>query len=342
MGNLLSTEQTNAAAGSPPAGAVGSPPASAVGSGREILPTTIPITTLPPEYIKQPLATEIISKQQRLINNLEQTIEQNRILGIESNPTPSQQAIATTTKSISSISRFANVNPVSDYYTPPFNLANTNAPELKDYVDAYNKSVSLLDDPNQLNQAKFDTYIHLQNKKLAELQSALDTFPTNGNIVNPIKAIKNLQTSVSLNVEEYPDPANKNTTQSDTYSGNGATKYPNYLIYGNNGCLQYNKTVDNNMPATWSFQPCNSNLPEQRFNMSKINTLDDYNAKITNPINKNYQISDTNSVIMGFYVVNPETDANQCMTLNNDGLSVMPCTIEASQRFKPFYHSITP
>jgi hypothetical protein len=301
-------------------------------SADEITITTAPI------YIKQQLATEIVNKQQTLINNLEDAIKQSRnalIIDAKQNKTNFRQSSSTNT-----VEQF--VNPVSDYYTPPFSLANTNAPEVKDYVDAYNKSVALLDDPNQANQAKFDTYIHLQNKKIKELESVLRTFPTNGNIQNPIKAIKNLKTSTSLNVEEYPDPKNKNNNQPNTYIGNGSSNYPNYLIYGNNGCLEYAKGNNSNTPATWSFQSCNSNKPEQRFTMSKIQTLEDYNSKITNPNNKNYKIADTNSVIMNFYVVNPEIDSNQCMTLNNDGLSVMPCTLDSSQRFKPLYHSITP
>jgi hypothetical protein len=296
--------------------------------------------TTAPIYIEQPLAKEIISKQQTLITNLEDTIKQSSnalVIDASENVSNPRQQLPTNT-----IEQFTIVNPISDYYTPPFSLANTNAPEVKDYVDAYNKSVALLDDPNQETQVNFDTYMHLQNKKLNELQNAINSFPTNGNINNPIKAIKNLKTSTGLNVEEYPDPTNKNNKQPSTYIGNGAPNYPNYLIYGNNGCLQYTKGNNANTPATWAFQPCNSNQQEQRFTMSKIHTLEDYNSKITDSNNKNYKISDVNSVIMDFYVVNPEIDQNQCMTLNNDGLSVMPCTLDASQRFKPFYHTITP
>jgi len=253
-----------------------------------------------------------------------------------------------TNSNTNSVSRFANVNPISDYYTPPFSLAKSNSPdsqEVGDYINAYNKSIALLDDPNQLNQAKFDMYLHLQENKINELNKAMATFPTNGNITNnPIKAIKNLKTSASLNVEEYPAPANNNNpSQSSTYQGNGATAYPNYLIYGNNGCLKYNKASNNpNTPATWNFQACNSNDPSQRFNMTKINTLSDYNGKITSPNNKSYQIQNTDSTIMGFYAVSPETASDQCIMLNNDGLSVMPCTMDSSQRFKPYYHSVNP
>lgn len=295
-----------------------------------------------PVYLDQPLATQVIQKQEQLKTNLQKAINDSRnILNIDANPSATIRniTIPNTTKPVEG---FINSNPISDYYTPPFYLANTNTPEVKDYVDAYNKSVGLLDDPNLLNQAQFDTYIHLQNKKLNELRDALKTFPTNGNLNNPVKAIKNLKTSASLNVEEYPDPTNKNNNQPASYKGNGATVYPNYLIYGNNGCLQYNKAPNANTSATWAFKPCNSNLPDQRFTMTKVQNKEDYNKKITEPNNKNYQIQDTNTVIFGFNSVNPETDPNQCLTLNNDGLSVMPCTMEPSQRFKQFYHSITP
>jgi hypothetical protein len=174
------------------------------------------------------------------------------------------------------------------------------------------------------------------------LQDAIDTFPTNGLASNnPIKALKNLKTSASLNVEEYPDPA-QNSSQPTTYRGNGSTTYPNYLIYGNNGCLKYNQATNNGKtPANWAFQSCNANDPTQRFNTKQINTLSDYNNKITSSNNKSNKIQDTNTTIMGFYVVSPETASDQCLMLNNDGLSVMPCTMDSSQRFKPYYHSIT-
>lgn len=276
--------------------------------GNLISAETTTITTTP-IYMNQPLATAVLNKQQQLISNLEDTIKQSR------------KALVIDATNKNTTEGFVNV---SDYYTSPIYMANTNTPELKDYVDVFNKSIALLDDPNQINKTQFDTYIHLQNKKIAELQNAINTFPTNANRDNPIKAIKNLKTSQSLNVEEYR--ANQ---------PNGSTKYPNYLIYGNNGCLEYEN-------KEWNFKSCNSNNPNQRFNMSQINTLNDYNSRITDPTNKNHQITDANSTIMGFYVVNPENDNNQCLTLNNDGLSVMPCSLDASQRFKPYYHSIIP
>lgn len=311
--------------------------------------------TTTPQYVDPTLANNIVNKQTQLISNLQNAIAQSRnILTINANTkTPPNTTLPNTTQpnptitqsNSNLVSHFANVNPISDYYTPPFSIANSNAPEVGDYINSYNKSIALLDDPKQINQSKFDMYMHLQNKKINDLKTAMASFPTNGNIKNnPVKAIKNLKTSASLNVEEYPDPDNNNnTSQPSTYQGNGAPTYPNYLIYGNNGCLKYNKASSNtDTSATWNFQACNSNDPSQRFNMKQINTLADYNDKITNPNNQSNKILDTNTVIMGFYAVSPETASDQCLMLNNDGLSVMPCTMDSSQRFKPYYHSVNP
>ena len=300
----------------------------ASGASGAITVTTKSNIILNPVYADPTLANNIIVNQQQLITNLQSAIgNESNVFVIDANPSTTKQLV----------SNFKNINPISDYYTPPFALENSNIKEINDYINGYNQSIALLEDPNQLNKMQFDTYMYLQNKKINDLQNAIATFPTNGNLVNqPIKAIKNYSTSGILNVEEYPDPKSK--TQGATYIGNSAPAYPNYLIYGNNGCLQFNSS-NANLP--WGFQSCNSNNPLQRFNMSKINTLSDYNAKIPNN-NQSYKINDTNSTNMGFYVVNPETDKKQCLMLNTDGLSITPCTMESTQRFKPYYHSINP
>lgn len=100
--------------------------------------------------------------------------------------------------------------------------------------------------------------------------------------------------------------------------------------------------TSSNKPAAWNVMPCNSNLAGQRFNMQQVNNMVQYNSLITNPNNASYKITNPNSTIFGFYVVNPEGHKEECLQLNGDGLSVMPCNMDSSQRFKPYYHSITP
>lgn len=310
----------------------------------------------PTNYINITEAQLLIDKQQTLISNLRTAItniNSSLIVDAKTNKTqstiPMQQlptlqpttiAQPTTTQLNTVIQGFRDMH--EGFMVG--SLPNNNIPELKDYVRAYNESIALLDDPNNLNQINFDTYIHIQDKKLEELNKLITDIQNlqeqnGGNRTKPIKAIRNLNTSTILNVEEYPDPqiTNSNTPN---YNGNGAVNYPNYVIYGNNGCLQYNKGTNDKNPSSYNFQPCNANNANQRFTMQQIKNKNDYNARISDPTK---HINSDDSIIMGFYVVNPEVDTNHCITLNNNGLTVEPCNmLHPSQRFKPYYHSVNP
>ena len=229
----------------------------------------------------------------------------------------------------------------NDIYIPQ-NSSNM----LSSYINIYNKDLSLLDDPKNLNKTAFDTYIYIQNKKLNNLTSDITYLQTNAaNNVNtpiaPVKAMKSMYNSQMINLEEYPEPSSTNNNQSATYKGNGASSYPNYLIYGNRGCLEYSKGSPN-VDASWDFKPCNSNNQKQVFYNKQINNTNDYNTPITNSKNTGFLLNSDNSSLAqyGFYTVNPSIALDQCLQLNNDGLSVMPCTMESSQRFKPSYHTV--
>lgn len=284
-----------------------------------------------PQYVDPTIASQIVDKQKEIINQLKNAKNQ-----ISLNINNSSEPFANRKISESNIENFDTVGYGS--ISTPFSIPLSPATEVSDISQAYNQSIDLISDQNIINDAAFNTYINIQNRKLTELQNAIDKFPTNNNKQNnPIKAIKNIFTSNLLNVEEYSDPtidvASRNPKRN--YIGNGSVKYPNYLIYGNNGCLQYNNNNKN-----YAFQPCNANQAEQRFSMNEITNIDQYNNKINDPKNESYKIQSSDNTIMGFYVVTPENDPNSCITINGDGLSVLPCNMNSSQRFKPYYHSI--
>jgi hypothetical protein len=291
------------------------------------------ITALPQNTIPQTTVKQLINESTSNLILSKQNALQTELINLLQNT--NKPAATITNRSNGQLAEgFANSSSVVSTYQPPIILPPSNIPEIKDYITAYNKAVSLLDDPNNLNQANFDAYIALQDKKIVDLQKAINSYPTKSNQLNkPIRAIKNLQTSTAINLEPFPD----------TNTNNGSVSYPNYLIYGNNGCLQYtNGDSTLNSAATWEFQKCHANEAGQRFYLNKINNINDYNSKITDFNMQNYRITDPNSSIFGFYVVNPELDNSQCLQINQDGLSVMPCNMDSSQRFKPFYHNINP
>ena len=270
---------------------------------------------------------------------------------------------------------FANVNEGSIMLNPE------DYPEVSDYADVYNQNIALLDDPSNMINASFNTYINIQDKKIGKLRTQLNQLQTdiqnNKVSFSGIKGFKSMNNSQILNVEDYYDPnyspmmtnpnatnysttTNPNITNSMTSNPtttkpfnnklNGASQYPNYLIYGNNGCLQYDQlssTTDINgkttlTPATWAFKPCNANEPRQQFVSTQVNDLPTYNSFITSKDNLRSHLNSTKTTTFGFNVVNPINTQDQCLQLNNDGLSVMPCNLDFEQRFRPIYNTVLP
>jgi hypothetical protein len=220
-------------------------------------------------------------------------------------------------------------------------LPTVNNQEIDNYVNTFNTGLSLLNDPNNMTKVAFDTYIHIQNKKLDTLSANLDILNSKAslNTNTQVKGLRSINNSAILNVEEYPDPKKTTPGQNSKYTGNGSPNYPNYLIYGNNGCLQYEKSTTET-PATWDFKSCNAKDPRQQFTMNKITNLQQYNKPITSPNNKSYKINNESNVNFGFYTVTPNNVADQCLQLNNDGISVMPCNMDSSQRFGTNYNTV--
>jgi len=284
--------------------------------------TPTPTPTVNPLLLNNNKANLIITKQNSLITQLQSLI------------TDAQKSLT--------IEQFTNMSSII--------LNPQNFSEINKYSNTYNQNVALLDDPNNMTASAFNTYIYLQNKKIDNLKGELytlqDYIQTHKSKQTDIKAFKSMNNSQMLNVELYKESGD-NSNSDYVNKNNNSSMYPNYLIYGNNGCLQYepntniikdDKTV--NTPASWAFKSCNSNEPKQQFISNKINNLDTYNSYITDPLNKSSRITDNSNILFGFNVINPILAKDQCLQLNNDGLSVMPCTIDFSQRFKPSYNTV--
>ena len=369
-----------------------------------------PIVTLPP--LKSSTVDQIINAQLNISDNLQ--ILLNRQSNIIANntddyyytpPTPLATQQRTT-------ENFENTNEGSIMLNPE------NYPEVSDYADIYNQNIALLDDPRNMINASFNTYLNIQDRKMNNLRKQL--IQLEADIQNnkldaiQIKGFKSMHNSQILNVEPYNDPKYKprptntpNTTTpritndtDDTYFSrdeynitantdtntntdatpntnrfrrsnripkrfpnstkpktqnmqiNGAVEYPNYLIYGNNGCLQYEPSINTNtlddygntkiIPATWAFKPCDANETKQQFVSTQVNNLPTYNKFITSRDNIISRKQSKQNIIFGFNVVNPINSQDQCLQLNNDGLSVMPCNLDFDQRFRPIHNTVIP
>ena len=266
-------------------------------------PTPLIINSLSKKNFKT-----IINKQADIKNKLNANIENLNLLNT---------TMDTTT-----------IEPFSNY------LNSNNFPDIKNYADVFNKNIALLDDPKNIKKQKFDTYIYMQNKKIKEMKEELIKLQTQvqkqSKLSPDIKSFKNMNTSQSLNIELYND--NK---------PNNSITYPNYLIYGNDGCLEYNKNNGTQSPQ-WNFKSCDSNNKNQQFTSTKINNLETYNSFINSETNKDKILKDSSSTMFNFNVINPVDEQDKCLQLNNDGLSVMPCSLDLSQRFRESYFTVLP
>ena len=185
---------------------------------------TQPTTTQQPQgtgplLLQSNTANQIINKQNTLISELNNILFNLKTsLKIPINSTTMESFTTNNTEPFINMSS-VKLNPNKDT-------------EIYNYANIYNQNIALLDDPNKMNQQSFATYIHIQDKKINNLKKELkqleEHIQNNKTNKNNIKSFKSMSNSKIINVELYNDE-NKNN----------AVKYPNYLIYGNNGCLEY-------------------------------------------------------------------------------------------------------
>jgi len=352
---------------------------------------------MPPKATKPPLtastAQKIATMQQNIITNLQTLLDRQTLIQSKNDTDYYNEPIPIPLFTPTIKESFSNTNEGSIMLNPE------SYPAVSDYADVYNQNIALLDDPRNMINASFNTYINIQDKKIGKLRTQLDKLQTdiqnNKYSFSGIKGFKSMNNSQILNVEDYYDPIyspvtnnpnstnpnashttttnpNPNSTNPTTTNPtttnpmsskpttskpfnsniNGSSHYPNYLIYGNNGCLQYEQLTskndaDNNgktvlTPATWAFKPCNANDPRQQFVSTQVNDLPTYNSFITDPYNITSQLNSSKTTTFGFNIVNPINNQDQCLQLNNDGLSVMPCTLDFEQRFRPVYNTVLP
>ena len=296
----------------------------------------IKIMSTPTRILAPEQKTALIAETKLQQQNLQRTLTSlNNKIQATITPTQTESFESFTDLAISSI----------NYNTEHLNYINN-------YKNSFNQINDIIDtdDTTKYNKKAFDTYLYIQNKKLTDLQESINGMPTRPNVSRPIKAIKNIDNSQILNIEKYPNPTATEPTPT--------TPNDYYLIYANNKCVEFIPPTTpitptnpiSTSPGTiaetgWDLKPCNASNPNQQFKLTNIQNQTVYNNMIYNDNNKSkYTLNDASSSLYGFYTVNPNNDTykTHCLQLNDDGLSVVPCNLESSQRFKTFYQSVLP
>ena len=192
-----------------------------------------------------------------------------------------------------------------------------------------------INNPEKLQDIRFNISQHVQDSKIQNLEEELSNIENlkmkNVNYINSnnkedtkiIKSIKNIQNSKILNVH-LPDDISPEDVDNHEY-----------MVFGNGKCLSFKKTKNNEdkLVNEYKFVDCNRQEPEQLFKIDKVYNKNQYNNKINNPI---HQITSTKFDTMGFYAVSPKDDLKECLTLNDDGLTIQPCDLNSNQRYTVF------
>ena len=192
-----------------------------------------------------------------------------------------------------------------------------------------------INNPEKLQDIRFNISQHVQDSKIQNLEEELSNIENlkmkNNNYINSnnredtkiIKSIKNIQNSKILNVHLPDDiePDNEDNHE--------------YMVFGNGKCLSFKKTKNNEdkLVNEYKFVDCNRQEQDQLFKIDKVHNKNQYNSKISNPIHK---ITSTKFDTMGFYAVSPKNNLKECLTLNDDGLTIQPCDLNSNQRYTVF------
>ena len=297
--------------------------------------TTTGAATTPPPAPTQPSTTQNSTLQPSTTQNISLTKKKYNEIINKQNVIITQlnSNIHKLTNYLNNMGDYNSNNDITEGFIDTITLNSDTFPEIKSYAEIYNKNVALLDDPNELKSKTFDAYIYMQNNKIKKMRDELkllqETIQKNKTEIPAIKSFKSMNNSQSFNVELYN---NKNP--------NNSNKYPNYLVYGNNGCLEYENNINDG--AKWNFKSCDANNKNQQFVSTKIDNIDTYNSFINSETNKDRILKHNTSTLFGFNVINPIDAQDQCLQLNTDGLSVMPCSLDFSQRFRESYSTVMP
>lgn len=197
------------------------------------------------------------------------------------------------------------------------------------HVMEHNKIMNEINNKENLTDMKFNISQYVQDSKINNLEQELaniermkqiqSVYNIDYNDTNEIKSISNYDNTKSMNVylPEDIDPKREELHE--------------YMVFGNGKCLEFKKQPDGTkMVNEYKFVDCNRNDDTQLFKIDKIRDIKNFNDKVDNPF---YKIKSSENDVFGFHTLSPKLHTTQCITLNDDGLTIQPCNLQVEQRF---------
>jgi hypothetical protein len=191
---------------------------------------------------------------------------------------------------------------------------------LGEFHDNYQKELeSILKRKYNLSQDSFDLNEKVQESRINKLKKELGEINTlkkkiTGIEDNESRSIKCLGNGDKLNIRPVE------------FNGNPTGKY---IIFMNNGCLNYKNS------GVYGTTPCEMSDLQQHFVINDVNDYKEYNKliDIVNDGTKEF-VFENDDVKYPFKIVTPLEREGECLTINDDGLSIEPIINDANQRFR--------
>lgn len=248
----------------------------------------------------------------------------NRMLGIKNKNYGQVTSLIEQNTALANEIREMLINIKSE--NPQFASPESNSAAI--HVNRHREIIDLIDDPSRLDNFRLKISQNIQDYQLCDLEremADLEKLKADVKRINDetsfnkdIKGVKSFDNSQILNV--YPGKKTNDNSK-------------NHLIFGNGKCLAFNQYRDpktNKDINQYDFIHCNVQHNQQQFNIRPIENLNDYNSTVKSGIDR---LSTDTYVDMDFNVINPKGKEQECLTLNDSGLTVEPCTLESNQRF---------
>jgi hypothetical protein len=147
------------------------------------------------------------------------------------------------------------------------------------------------------------------NSKIAELEKLKNI--KEEDVTIKIKSLKSIENGTVLRLKDIGDD--------------------NKLVLLNNGCLAFSRT---NGKDEYGYIPCNHIDSEQKFRITKITDLDEYNDLLAQNIQPLIPKTRTN-ITYPFYILQP-ISSEKCVSIKKEGLSIEPCSEENFIRFNGY------
>ena len=194
---------------------------------------------------------------------------------------------------------------------------------MQNHLETSSQVKQHLSDNEYLDDKLFQIKQHRQNNKLNKIESDITEYNRQlediGIDNSELKSIKSQAESVNLNIKQIHTDENNSANNK-------------YILFTNEQCLSYDtEKEDKENEDTYKLAFCNRSDPKLHFKINSVGDVEEYNNHVSN----SDQITSDYVIGFPFSVVKPSNSSNQCLTLDQEGMSVQPCNLQEAQMWHP-------